>query len=124
MATLENAARSAACDAVTALINNVAAGKLVFETAADGEVATLPFSATAFQSAVNGVATANTITSDTSANGGVIEHASFYDGAGTPNKILECTVSTSGAEINISSLTVGAGDTVSCSSLTVTMPAS
>ena len=122
MATLENAARSAACDAVVDLIDVAGPGTMVFETAADAEVATLTFSATAFGAAANGVATAASITSDTSAAGGVIEHCSFY--SGTPTKILEATVATSNEEITISSLTVGAGDTVSCSSLTVTMPAS
>jgi dTDP-4-amino-4,6-dideoxygalactose transaminase len=36
---------------------------------------------------------------------------------------VHCAVSTSGSDINLSSLAVGAGDTVSVSSLTYTAPA-
>lgn len=122
MATLEAATRSAACDAIVDLIDVGGAGTLVFQTSGDVEVATLTFSATAFGAASFGVATAAAITSDTSATGGVVAQASFFSGGAT--KILEATVSTSGADINLSSLTVGASDTVSVSSLTVTVPAS
>ena len=121
--TLETAARNAACNAVVDLVDNSGPGDLVFETSGDAEVATLPFSATAFGAAAAGVATADTITDDSSATGGTIAQASFYDGV--PTKVLECSVTATGGggDIEISSLVVGAGDTVSCSSLTVTMPA-
>jgi len=71
--THSNAALSAATDAVTALIG--ASGKLKFRlsgtvSAPGTAVATLSLSATAFGAASNGLATANAITSDTSANGG------------------------------------------------------
>jgi len=124
MATLETVARNAACDAIVDLIDGgTGAGDLVFETSGDVEVATLPFSATAFGAASSGVATAaGTPLEDTNATGGTVAQASFYDGDSA--KILEATVSTSGADINLSSLSVGAGDTVSVSSLTVTVPAS
>jgi dTDP-4-amino-4,6-dideoxygalactose transaminase len=42
----------------------------------------------------------------------------------TANKVIEFTCGTSGADINLSSLSITAGDTVSCSSLTITVPAS
>jgi len=123
MPTLETAARNAACDAIVDLIDaGAGAGTLVFETSGDVEVATLTFSDPAFGNAATGVATASAITSDTNATGGTVAQASFYDS--NSNKVLECTVSTSGADINLSSLSVGAGDTVSVSSLTVTVPAS
>lgn len=123
MATLETAARNAACDAIVDLIDGGAgAGTLVFETSGDVEVATLTFSDPAFGNAAAGVATASSITSDTNATGGTIAQASFYDSNSA--KILEATCGTSGAEINLSSLSIGAGDTVSVSSLTVTVPAS
>ena len=123
MATLETAARNAACDAIVDLIDGGAgAGTLVFETSGDVEVATLTFQDPAFGAAAAGVATrAGSITDDTNATGGVVAQASFYDSNSA--KILEATVATSGADINLSSLTVGAGDTVSVSTLTVTMPA-
>lgn len=123
MATLETSARNAACNAIVDLIDaGAGAGTLVFQTSGDVEVATLTFSDPAFGNAVSGVATASAITSDTSATGGTIAQASFFDSSA--NKVLECTCGTSGAEINLSSLTIGAGDTVSVSSLTVTVPAS
>jgi hypothetical protein len=123
MPTLETAARNAACNAVVDLIDaGSGAGTLVFETSGDVEVATLTFSDPAFGDSATGTATASAITSDTDATGGTVAQASAYDS--DANKVMEFTVSTSGADINLSSLTVGAGDTVACSSLTVTMPAS
>ena len=129
MATLETLARDAMCNALVDLIDGGAgAGTLQFETLGDVEVATLTFSDPAFDASgtaggnAAGVATANAITDDTNATGGTIAQASFYDS--NSNKILEATCGTSGAEINLSSLSIGAGDTVSISSLTVTQPAS
>lgn len=123
MPTLETAARNAAADAIVDLIDaGAGAGTLEFETSGDVEVATLTFSDPAFGAAAAGVATASAITDDTNATGGTIAQASFYDS--DSNKVLEATVGTSGADINLSSLTVGAGDTVSISSLTLTVPAS
>lgn len=123
MPTLETAARNAAADAIVDLLDaGAGAGTLEFETSGDVEVATLTFSDPAFGSAAAGVATASAITDDTNATGGTIAQASFYDS--DSNKVLEATVGTSGADINLSSLTVGAGDTVSISSLTLTVPAS
>ena len=93
-----------------------------FQTSGDLEVATLPFSATAFGAASSGTATAATITSDTNATGGTIAKAVAKDGDDTT--IITFTVSTSGADINLSSLSITGGDTVAVSSLTVTVPAS
>jgi len=123
MAILETAARNAACNAIVDLIDaGSGAGTLVFQTSGDVEVATLTFSDPAFGNAASGVATASAITSDTSATGGTISQASFFDS--DDNKILEATCGTSGADINLTSLTVVATETVSVSSLTVTVPAS
>jgi len=123
MPTLETAARNAACNAVVDLIDaGAGAGTLVFETSGDVEVATLTFSDPAFGNAATGTATANSITSDTNATGGTVAQASAYDS--DSNKVMEFTVGTSGADINLSSLSIGSGDTVACSSLTVTAPAS
>jgi hypothetical protein len=123
MATLTTAARNAACNAIVDLIDaGSGAGTLVFETSGDAEVATLTFSDPAFGNAATGVATASAITSDTNAAGGTIAQASAFDS--DDNKVIEMTCGTSGAEINLSSLTIAGGDTVSCSSLTITQPAS
>lgn len=120
MPTLENVAKDAAMDAIVDLIDNSGPGTLVFETAGDVEVATLTFSATAFGASSGGTASAAAITSDTNATGGTTTKASIYDGLSA--KILELTVATSGADINISSTTIAATETVSCSSLSLTIP--
>ena len=123
MPTLENATRSAACNAIVDLIDVSGPGTLVFETSGDVEVATCTFAATAFGAASSGVATADTIVDDSSATGGEIAQVSVYDGV--PAKIMECTISADSlSEFEISSLTIGVGDTVSCSAMTVTVPAS
>jgi hypothetical protein len=123
MATLETNARNAACDAITALVDNSGPGTLVFETSGDVEVATCTFAATAFGPAAAGVCTADTIVDDSDATGGDIAQVSVYDGV--PAKIMECTIAVaSSQDFQISSLTIGPGDTVSVSAMTVTVPAS
>lgn len=123
--THSTAARNAATDAVTALLGGTA--KLVFRispssVASPGTaVATLSMSATAFGAASSGTATANAITSDTNATGNAspVAFATLQTGAGTV--VIHCAVAASGSDINMTNgLTVNAGDTVSCSSLTYT----
>jgi hypothetical protein len=123
--THSTAARNAATDAVTALIG--ANGRLVFRispstVAAPGTaVATLNLSATAFPAAVTGTATANAISSDTNAagNASAVAFATLQTNGGTV--VIHCQVAASASDINMTNgLTVAAGDTVSCSSLTYT----
>ncbi len=122
MPVLNTAARNAACNAVVDLIDaGSGAGALVFRTSGSSEVATLPFSDPAFGNASTGVATASAITSDTSATGGTTDRATLEDS--DANAYITASVGTSGEDINLSSVAIGAGDTVSMSSLTVTVPA-
>lgn len=123
--THSTAARNAATDAVTALIST--SGKLVFRTSPSSvgspgtAVATLSLSATAFGAASSGTATANAITSDTNATGNAspVAFATLQTSGGTV--VIQCAVAASGSDINMTNgLTVAAGDTVSCSSLTYT----
>jgi hypothetical protein len=122
--THTTAARNAATDAVTALIG--ANGRLVFRltgtvSAPGTAVATLNLSATAFPAAVSGTATANAITSDTNATGNAspVATATLQTNGGTV--VIHCAVAASASDINMTNgLTVAAGDTVSCSSLTYT----
>lgn len=122
--THSTAARNAATDAVTALIG--ASGKLVFRLAGTvgspgTAVATLNLSATAFAAASSGTATANAISSDTNATGNAspVATATLQTSGGTV--VIHCAVAASSSDINMTNgLTVAAGDTVSCSSLTYT----
>ena len=122
------AARNAATDAVTALLT--AGSKLVFRTSTSdlnsplttaNAVATLTFSTPAFGASATGTATANSITSDTAATGSVnpVTHATLQTAGNTG--VIQCQVAASASDINMTGgLTVAAGDTVSCSSLTYT----
>lgn len=122
--THSTAARDAATDAVTALIGT--SGKLKFRLSGTvgspgTAVATLSLSATAFGASSSGTATANAITSDTNATGNAspVATATLETSGGTV--VIHCAVAASASDINMSNgLTVAAGDTVSCSSLTYT----
>jgi len=122
--THSTAARNAATDAVTALIST--SGKLAFRlsgtvSAPGTVVATLSLSSTAFAASSSGTATANAITSDTNATGNAspVATATLQTSAGTV--VIHCDVAASGSDINMTNgLTVAAGDTVACSSLTYT----
>ena len=122
--THSTAARNAAGDAVVALIG--ASGKLAFRLAGNvgtpgTVVATLSLSATGFGAASSGVNTANAITSDTNATGNAsaVATATLQTSAGTV--VIHCAVAASASDINMTNgLTIAAGDTVSCSSLTYT----
>jgi hypothetical protein len=98
-------------------------GTLVFQTSGDAEVATLTFSTTAFGAASSGVATAASITSDTSATGGTVAKARLKNAAGTDKIICSVTATGGGGDIELSSVSISAGQTVSVSSLTYTAPA-
>ena len=116
--------RNTVADLVDSTLSTTA--KLVFRltgtAAAPGTaVATLSFGNPAFGNASNGVITANAIASDTNAtgNGSPVATATMETGAGTV--VVHCAVAASASDINMTGgLTVGAGDTVSCSSLTYT----
>jgi hypothetical protein len=115
-------ARNAMADAVVDLIDaGAAAGTLEFQTSGNVEVATCTFSDPAFGAASGGTATASAITSDTNATGGTVAKAVAKDSDG--NTVFSCAVGTSGSDINMSTLTVVAADTVAVSSLTYSAPA-
>ena len=120
--THPTAVRDIIANAVVDSIDTGGAGSLIFQTSGDVEVATLTFSATAFGASSSGTATAAAITSDTNATGGTVAKFKIQNGSAADAGFAGA-VSTSGSDINLSSLTVGAGDTVSISSLTYTAPA-
>jgi len=87
------------------------------------KIAKLTFGSTAFgassASAGTVTATANSITSDTSAVGGT---AGYFALVKTDDSTVVATgsVGTSAADLNLNSLTISSGATVSCSSFTIT----
>ena len=120
--TLATTMRDAIADAVDTRIGTTAT--LEFQTAASAEVATITLGNPAF-----GASSTGTITmtgqplSDTTATGGVMTKFVIKSG-GTTTEITG-TVSTSAADINFAGgTTVGAGDTVTLTSFTITCPAS
>lgn len=126
--TLTTNARNASCDAIVDLVDaGAGAGTIEIKSAAStvagtSEVATLTFSDPAFGNAATGVATASAITDDTNATGGTASDYTVFDSNSAA--VWQGAVSTSGSDLNLSSTTIGAGDTVSISSFTLTVPAS
>lgn len=123
--THSTTARDAATNAVVDLLD-AAGGELVFRVggtigAPGTAVATLGLATPAFGASSGGTATAGTITSDTNAagNASAVSKASLQTSGGTIH--IYCDVAASGSDINMSNgLTIAAGDTVSCSSITYT----
>lgn len=114
--------RNTVADAVVDLLDaGAGAGTIEFQTSGDVEVATLTCSDPAYGNAAAGTATANSITSDTNATGGTVAKSQHLDSNDT--EVFSTAVGTSGSDINLSSLVVGSGDTVSMSSLTYSAPA-
>jgi hypothetical protein len=98
-------------------------GKLEFLTAGSVSVATLTFANPAFGAAAAGVATAGAIVSDTNADGGTIAKAELRNAALTPKVLCSVTATGGGGDIQLSSVVVSVGQTVSMTSLTYTAPA-
>jgi hypothetical protein len=115
------AVRSVIADAVTATIG--ASGKISMQTGASAVVATLLFSATAFPASSAGVATANAITSDTNAVGGTIAKAELQTSGLVAKVLCSVTATGGGGDIQLSSVVVSAGQTVSMSALSYSAPA-
>lgn len=90
-------------------------------------LARLTFGATAFANAadVSGVITmaANAITSDTAAVAGTAGYFALMKSDGTTH-VATGSVGTSGADLNLNSLTIAGGATVACSSFSITAPRS
>ena len=123
--THSTTAKDAATNAVVDLLD-AASSKLVFRVggtlgAPGTAAATLTFATPAFGASSSGTATAGAITSDTNATGNAspVSKASLQTSGGTIH--VYCDVAASASDINLTNgLTIAAGDTVSCSSLTYT----
>lgn len=108
-----------------AIDGGAGAGKLVFRltgtvSAPGTAVATLILTDPC-GSVASGVLTFSAITSDTNATGNASAVAAATLQTSADSVQLHCAVAASGSDINLSGgLTIGSGDTVSCSSLTYT----
>jgi hypothetical protein len=120
--TLATTMRDAIADAVDTRVGTTAT--MEFQTSGDVEVATISLANPAFGASSTGVITLGGVPlSDTSATGGTM--AKFVIKSGGSTTEITGTVGTSGENINFpGGLTVGAGDTVTLTSFTITCPAS
>ena len=121
-------ARDAATNAVVDLLD-AAGSKLVFRVggtlgAPGTAAATLTFATPAFGASSSGTATRTaSITSDTNAtgNGSAVSKVSLETSGGTIHIYCDVSAPAGGGDIEMTNgLTIAAGDTVSCSSLTYT----
>lgn len=128
MASITTANRNRAADAVCARANNGSLRIYSGTAPADANaalsgntlLANLAMSATAFAAAASGVATANAITADSSADAtGTATFFRVLESDGT-TVVFQGTVGTTGAELNLSSVAIVAGGNVAVSSLTYT----
>lgn len=108
------ATRNAIADAVLAEIG--ASGQMTLRTSGDAEIATLTLPTTSGSVGATDL-TFGTFTDDTNATGGTVDHIRIETNGGT--EVFRFAP----ADITISSTTIGAGDTVSCSSLVYQPPA-
>jgi hypothetical protein len=137
MATLHlaTAPQNAACDAVVDLIDAGAAGGTIkiydgtIPTDANTAVstqtllATLTFSATAFGASSSGVATAASITSDSSADDtGTASWARIADSDANTIMDVDVTATGGGGTIELNTTSITSGGEVAITAFTVTMP--
>jgi hypothetical protein len=130
---LSDAAANAACDAVVDLLNSglirIYSGTrpVNANTAIAGNTlgAQLTFNATAFGAASAGVATANAISDDTSADATIT--ATWFrvldsGGVDVTDNIFDGNVDTSGGDLDLNTTAIQAGATVSITAMTYTQP--
>lgn len=121
-------------EALDALLNNANSGFLrIYDGAqptdadtaigAQALLAELTMNATAFAAASGGAASANAITQDASANAsGTATWFRLVESGGS-NVVMDGSVGTSGANLNLNSVAISSGAAVSVTSFTVTFPA-
>lgn len=127
---LSPAARNAAGDAITALLNAGGAGTIDIRTgaqptdpaaAATGTVlATFTLPATAFAAFVSGTGSLNTVAAVPASATGTAGWFRMKNNAGTG--VIDGTVGTTGAELNLSTTSITAGGSVSITGGSLSMP--
>lgn len=118
------AVRNTLADAIDTAVNaGAGAGQVVIMTSGDVEVATLTMSDPAFGAASNGSITAGAIANDTNATGGTAALFKIQDSNAVEVYRGTVTANGGGGDLELSSTTIGAGDTVSISILVYTASA-
>lgn len=128
---LSTSARNAACDGIVDLLDVGGAGQIRIRTGSqptnvgDADTGTLlgtcPLSATAFGASSSGTATANTITSDSSADAsGTAGHFRMYSGGGTCIADGTCGLGT--GDLSFDNNVIVAGGVIAITSFTVSVP--
>ena len=119
--THSTASKDAATNAVVDQLDG-AGSKLCFRISSAGAIAaTLTMATPAFGASSAGIATAGAIATNTNCagNASAVSHATLQTSADVV--AITCQVAASASDINMTGgLTIGAGDTVSCSALTYT----
>ena len=128
--TSPTATRNAACNAVADLVDRgTGPGYADFKEAGGTVAAHLHFNITAaFGDAATGVATMVTdpaVTNGATAVGGTVATMSVYSSGGTSvfDDLAAAAALATGVQVVMSTLAVGAGDTLTLNSMTITMPA-
>lgn len=113
--------------AVDAIVDKVddggTAGKLKIYTSGDDLLAELTFSDPAFGASTAGVATANAITKDDSANASGV--ADYFEAEDSDSNMIfkgDCGEAGDGAAATLNTINIVTGIDVECSALTVTLP--
>jgi hypothetical protein len=121
--TLETSLRDAMANIIDDTVNiGSGTSNMQLETSGDVEVATFDFQNPAFGAASTGVITLlGTTLTDAAATGGLVAQYSIYDRDAA--KVLEGVVAVSGADLDLTSLNVGVGDTVELTSFSIEVPA-
>ncbi len=125
--TMSTPARDAAANGVVDLIDlgsGDAEGNLsMYQTSGDTLLAKLPMTNPAFGASSTGVATASAITDDSSADAtGTAGYFRLNDRDG--GEVVRGSIGTSGQDLNLNTVSITVGGTVSVPSLTYTQPAS
>lgn len=115
--TLADNARNAACNGVVDLLDG---GTIELQTSGDAVIATLSLPTPAFGAATTGAAAMNSVSAATAAAAGTVTKAVFKNSGGTA--VFTATVDTTGADINLSSVTFNSGDSVEITAYTHTQP--
>lgn len=123
--THSTTAKNAIVDASVDLLDTGttdATGEIAFLTSGDVLVAKPLFGNPAFGASSSGVATANSITSDTNAVGGTIAKFEHRNRDNTAHHFGSVTATGGGGDYEITSVVVAAGETVAVTSVTYTGP--